>query len=86
MGPDSPARNQKENPLSSARHFFARGTLSDAQLENDIKADIAATRGAQRDLQQAGQHSVAARMSEAVDEHLDELNAARNGTWTPKHA
>ncbi|MGW6924457.1 hypothetical protein ACWGA9_24750 [Streptomyces sp. NPDC054950] len=72
--------------MSSAHHFLARGSLSDAELKNDIKADVASARGAQRDLQQAGQHGVAARMGEAVDEHLDELNDANRGIWSPKHA
>ncbi|MFF8100136.1 hypothetical protein ACF07S_10230 [Streptomyces sp. NPDC016640] len=72
--------------MSSARHFFAAGSLSDDELKSQITADIAASRGAQRDLQAAGQHGVAARMAEAVDEHLDELAEATNGTWTPKHA
>lgn len=85
MGPDSPARNQEES-VSAARHFFARGTVSNAQLRTEIKADVASARGAQRDLKAAGQHRAADRMGEAVDEHLDELNAVDNGTWTPKHA
>ncbi|MEH0542973.1 hypothetical protein QA802_07790 [Streptomyces sp. B21-105] len=72
--------------MSSARHFLARGSLSDTELKNDIQADITSTRNAQRDLAQAGQHGVAARMSEAVDEHLDELNDANRGTWKPRHA
>lgn len=72
--------------MSSARHFFARGTLSDAELTADIKADIAAARGAQKDLTAAGQYGFANRMAEAVDEHLDELNDAQRGTWHPKHA
>lgn len=72
--------------MSSARHFFARGSLSDADLKKDITTDITHARRAQRDLTAAGQHGVAARMGDAVDEHLDELNAANNGTWTPKHA
>jgi hypothetical protein len=72
--------------MSSARHFLASGSLSDTELKNDIQADIASARGAQRDLQQAGQYGVAARMGEAVDEHLDELNDATNGTWKPRHA
>ncbi|MEH0578975.1 hypothetical protein QBA54_31900 [Streptomyces sp. B21-108] len=71
--------------MSSARHFLARGSLSDADLQRDIQADITSSRNAQIDLQQAGQHGVAARMGEAVDEHLDELNDARNGTWKPRH-
>lgn len=72
--------------MSSARHFLARGSLSDAALKTDIQADITSARTAQRDLQQAGQHGVADRMGQAVDEHLDELNDARNGTWKPRHA
>lgn len=72
--------------MSSARHFFSRGTVSDDALKTDIKADITATRGAQRDLQQAGQYGAANRMGAAVDEHLDELNDVNSGTWRPKHA
>jgi hypothetical protein len=72
--------------MSSARHFFAPGTVSDEQLKSDIKADVASARSAQRDLQAAGQHGMAARMGEAADEALDELNTANNGTWKPRHA
>ncbi|MEV5940319.1 hypothetical protein [Streptomyces sp. NPDC051994] len=72
--------------MSSARHFFKVGTLSDEQLKSDIKADVASARGAQRDLQATGQHGMAARMGGTADEALDELNAANNGTWKPKHA
>lgn len=72
--------------MSSARHFLTSGSLSSDELKNDIQADITSARNAQRDLAQAGQHRVAASMSEAVDEHLDELNAANNGTWKPRHA
>ncbi|GAA4824075.1 hypothetical protein [Streptomyces ziwulingensis] len=70
--------------MSSSRHFFS-STPKD-QVKAEIEADLAAARGAQRDLTAAGQHAVAARMGEAVDEHLDELNAVKNGTWKPKHA
>lgn len=72
--------------MTAARHFFASGSFSDADLQTDIKADIAAARGAQKDLKSAGQYGAAGRMAEAVDEHLDELNDARRGTWHPKHA
>jgi hypothetical protein len=72
--------------MSAARHFFARGTVSDDQLKADIKADVAAARGAQRELQQAGQYGAATRMGDTTDEYLDELNQANNGTWKPKHA
>lgn len=72
--------------MSSARHFFQPGTLSADQLKTDIQADVAAARGAQRDLQAAGQHSTADQMGQAVDEGLDELNAVSDGTWSPKHA
>lgn len=72
--------------MASARHFLTRGTVSNDQLKADITADITSARGAQRDLAAAGQHGAAARMAAAVDEHLDELNDANNGTWTPKHA
>lgn len=72
--------------MTAARHFFAPGTLSDANLQTDIKADIVAARGAQKDLAAAGQYGVASRMAEAVDERLDELNEVKRGTWRPKHA
>ncbi|MEV6833621.1 hypothetical protein AB0N17_03660 [Streptomyces sp. NPDC051133] len=72
--------------MSGARHFFARGTVPDKQLKAEVKADIKSARGAQRDLAATGQHGAADRMGAAVDEHLDELNAVNNGTWTPKHA
>lgn len=70
--------------MPGARHFLRPS--SDDQLKTEITADIAAARGAQRDLQQAGQYGAAARMGQAADEALDELNAANNGTWRPKHA
>jgi len=69
--------------MSASRHFSRPSSTE--QLVDEIKADVASARGAQRDLQEAGQHRLAARMGEAVDEHLDELNAAKNGTWRPKH-
>lgn len=72
--------------MSSARHFFKAGSLSDEQLKADIKADVASARGAQRDLKAAGQYGMAARMGDTADEALDELNAANRGTWKPKHA
>jgi hypothetical protein len=72
--------------MSSARHFFARGSVSDAALRSDIQADVTSARNAQINLQQAGQHRIAGQMAEAVDEHLDELNDVKNGTWRPKHA
>lgn len=72
--------------MSSARHFFARGTVSDDALKADIQADIATARKAQRDLQQAGQYRLAEQMREAADEALDELNDAKRGTWRPRHA
>lgn len=72
--------------MASARHFLARGSISDTDLKNDIQADITAARGAQRDLAAAGQHAAATRMGQQVDAHLDELNDANNGTWQPNHA
>jgi hypothetical protein len=72
--------------MSSARHFVARGSMSDDALRADIQADATAARGAQIDLQQAGQHRLAGQMSEAVDEALDELNDLNDGRWKPKHA
>ena len=58
--------------MSSARHFHAEGTLTNEQLQQDIKADIAT-------YHEAG-------LPHRVDEFLDELNAAKNGTWKPNHA
>ncbi|KOV86081.1 MULTISPECIES: hypothetical protein [unclassified Streptomyces] len=72
--------------MAGARHFFARGTVSDTQLKNEIKSDIVAARGAQRELKAAGQYGAANRMGAAADEALDELNDVNNGTWRPKHA
>lgn len=72
--------------MASARHFLARGSISSKELKADIQADITAARGAQRDLAATGQHAAAARMGDAVDAHLDELNDANNGTWKPNHA
>lgn len=71
--------------MSSARHFFPRGTASADSLKADIGADIGAARSAQRDLASAGQHRLAAGMGAQVNEHLDELNDVNNGTWQPKH-
>ncbi|MEV7975400.1 hypothetical protein [Streptomyces sp. NPDC086519] len=42
--------------MAGARHFFGRGTSSDEQLKSEIQADVAAARGAQRDLTAAGQY------------------------------
>ncbi|MET9083730.1 hypothetical protein ABZX77_17855 [Streptomyces sp. NPDC004237] len=72
--------------MSSARHFFKVGTLSDDALKTDIKDDISASREAQLALDAAGQTKAAALMGNATDDALDELNAANNGTWRPKHA
>lgn len=71
--------------MSAARHFFSRGTFSDAELAEDIKQDIKAARGAQKDLKAAGQYGVANLMGQAVDEHLDELNDVKAGRWNPFH-
>ncbi|MGV9352314.1 hypothetical protein [Streptomyces misionensis] len=70
--------------MSASRHFSR--DISGDQLKSEIKSDIAAARGAQRDLQAAGQWALAEQMGAAVDEHLDELNDANNGKWRPKHA
>jgi hypothetical protein len=72
--------------MSAQRHFLPSGSVPADQLEADITADIKAARGAQRDLASAGQHGMAERMGDAVDENLDELTAVKNGTWRPKHA
>ena len=72
--------------MPGARHFFGRGNSSDDQLKAEITADVASARGAQRDLQAAGQYGLAARMGKAADEALDELNDVNNGTWKPKNA
>ncbi|MEU2873772.1 hypothetical protein ABZ769_31985 [Streptomyces olivoreticuli] len=70
--------------MASARHFFTSGTLSDEQLQSDIKDDISTARGAQREMKYAGQYKLAHRMGDAVDEHLDELNDAKRGSWRPR--
>ena len=72
--------------MAGSRHFFGRGTSSDDQLKSEIQSDVAAARGAQRDLTAAGQYGAAARMGEAADEALDELNDLSRGAWKPKHA
>lgn len=72
--------------MSSARHHMPSGTLSADQLKADIQADVTLARTAQRDLQAAGQYGMAARLGGDADEALDELNAANNGTWKPRHA
>jgi hypothetical protein len=72
--------------MSSARHFFKSGTLSDDQLKTDITADLKAARGAQQQAMQHGQYRSAELMRGAVDEHLDELNDLKQGRWRPRHA
>ncbi|MEU8642283.1 hypothetical protein AB0C91_10230 [Streptomyces sp. NPDC048674] len=72
--------------MSSARHFFVRGTISDATLKADIQADVTNSRNAQIDMQQAGQQRLAQEMRNAADEALDELNDLQSGTWKPRHA
>lgn len=72
--------------MSAARHFFAPGTIPDTDLKADITADITAAHRAQRDMAATGQQAIAYRMGQAVDEHLDELTALKNGTWRPNHA
>lgn len=72
--------------MSAARHFTQPGTLSATELRGQITADIAAARLAQRDATVSGQRRIAADMADAVDEGLDELNAANAGTWQPEHA
>lgn len=72
--------------MSAARHHFKSGTFSTDQLTTDIQNDISVSRKAEQELKAAGQYRVANLMSEAVDEHLDELNDLNNGSWRPKHA
>lgn len=71
--------------MSSARHFFAKPDSID-RLKSEIAADAAAARKAQRQQQEVGNHKLAARMGDAADEALDELNDVNNGTWRPRHA
>ncbi|MEV7089455.1 hypothetical protein AB0O07_26790 [Streptomyces sp. NPDC093085] len=71
--------------MSAARHYFSQGSLSTEELTTDIEADVMASRNAQKALEAAGQHRVAATMADAVDEYLDELSDARKGTWFPRH-
>ncbi|WP_055694234.1 hypothetical protein [Streptomyces prasinopilosus] len=70
--------------MASSRHFFKSTPAS--QVKAEVEADLKASRAAQRDLMQAGQYRMAGQMADAVDEHLDELNAVNNGTWRPRHA
>lgn len=70
--------------MSASRHFS--GDQPTNQTRAEIKADITASRRAQRDAAAHGQHRIAETMRQATDEHLDELNALDNGTWTPNHA
>ncbi|WP_329616448.1 hypothetical protein OG244_28380 [Streptomyces brevispora] len=70
--------------MASSRHFVRNQPAEQTRAE--ITTDIKNSRGAQRDLQATGQHRLAETMREAADEHLDELNALDNGTWTPNHA
>ncbi|MYU20797.1 hydantoinase B/oxoprolinase family protein [Streptomyces sp. SID8352] len=71
--------------MPAARHFLSRTTFSDDQLRTDIKADAAASRKAQRELQEAGKHHLADQMGAAADEALDELSDLNNGIWKPNH-
>ena len=71
--------------MSNARHFLKPGTLTPAELARDITTSVSAARTAQRTAAANGQHNLAALMGDAVDEHLDELADANNGTWKPKH-
>lgn len=53
-------------------------------MQSDIKDDIATARSAQREMKAAGQYGLADRLGDAVDEHLDELNDAKRGSWRPR--
>jgi hypothetical protein len=70
----------------TARHHLAQGTFTDEQLVQDIQNDVQSARGAQLSLEAAGQHKGAADMGRAADEYLDELNDAKQGKWSPRHA
>ncbi|MFJ8923888.1 hypothetical protein ACIREK_30975 [Streptomyces sp. NPDC102415] len=70
--------------MAGSRHFVKSQPAEQTRAE--IQADIAASRGAQRNLQATGQYYLANQMRQTTDEHLDELNALDNGTWNPTHA
>ncbi|MEU8886721.1 hypothetical protein [Streptomyces sp. NPDC048442] len=70
--------------MAASRHF--RTDQDPAEVRQEIEADIAAARRAQRDLQAAGSHSTGERMRQGADEYLDELAEFDAGTWTPRHA
>lgn len=70
--------------MASARHF--RTDQDPVEIRQEIEADLAYCRAAQRDLQAAGSHAMAERLRQDTDECLDELAALDAGTWTPKHA
>lgn len=70
--------------MPAARHFLPLGTLSDAQLREEIKADIAAALRSQRELEKAGQRDMARRMARAAEGFRQELAAVNNGTWRPE--
>ncbi|MEU3220026.1 hypothetical protein [Streptomyces sp. NPDC006971] len=70
--------------MASSRHF--RVTQTPAETRQEIEADIANARSAQRDLHEAGQHRLAENMHAAVDEYLDELTDLDEGRWAPRHA
>lgn len=70
--------------MPGARHFQNRGEIDDATLAADIKQDITASRGAAKDLEEAGQGDAAQRMHDAADAALDEYSALKNGTWQPE--
>ncbi|MFE7446840.1 hypothetical protein ACFU7X_41030 [Streptomyces chartreusis] len=57
--------------MAGARHFYAAGTYP-GDVKEDVKFEITVAHG-------NGD-------SGRVDELLDELNDANNGTWTPDHA
>jgi hypothetical protein len=67
--------------MPGARHSLGATTSS---LKAEIEADVAANRGAQRDMEAAGNQAMAARMGAAADESLDELNDFKAGKWSPR--
>jgi hypothetical protein len=72
--------------VSAARHHLPAGTFTNQQLLADITADLKSAQGARKQMEATGQGRLAASMRAAVDEFLDELTAAQNGTWRPRHA
>ncbi|MFI8872447.1 hypothetical protein [Streptomyces sp. NPDC055243] len=68
----------------TARHYMKAGSIGQDDLIADIQADIASAHGAANGLAAAASPTTEA-MRDATDSYLDELAAAKAGTWKPNH-